>query len=110
MPDFFFGVSKLDFVERAGHIKDAVSLPSAWIFTKEGTFKSKEGLDAMASGVVGKEMSKEMIIYCDTGRLCSGWWFIFREVLGYKDVKAYDGSMQEWAKDPNAPVVKYNWH
>ncbi|RPJ07651.1 MAG: sulfurtransferase [Deltaproteobacteria bacterium] len=110
MPDFFFGASKLDFVERAGHIKGAVSLPSAWIFAKEGTFKSKEDLDAMAAGVVGKDMSKEVLIYCDTGRLCSGWWFIFREVLGHRDVKAYDGSMQEWAKDPNTPVVKYSWH
>jgi thiosulfate/3-mercaptopyruvate sulfurtransferase len=54
-------------------------------------------------------MSTEMIIYCDTGRLCSGWWFVLREMLGYKDVKAYDGSMQEWAKDPNTPVVKYSW-
>ena len=56
MPDFFFGVSKLDFVERAGHVKGAVALPSAWIFAKEGTFKSKEDLEAMAAGVIGKDI------------------------------------------------------
>jgi thiosulfate/3-mercaptopyruvate sulfurtransferase len=109
MPDFFFGVSKLDHVERAGHIKGAVALPSAWIFTKDGTFKSKEDLEAMAAGVIGKHVSKEVITYCDTGRVCSGWWFVLREMLGYKNVKAYDGSLQEYAKDPNAPMVKYSW-
>ena len=109
MPDFFFGVSKLDFVERAGHVKGAVALPSPWIFAKDGTFKSKEDLEAMAAGVIGKDLSKESITYCDTGRLCSGWWFVLREMLGYKDVKAYDGSSQEYAKDPNAPMVKYTW-
>ncbi|PIP08367.1 MAG: hypothetical protein COX51_04595 [Syntrophobacteraceae bacterium CG23_combo_of_CG06-09_8_20_14_all_50_8] len=109
MPDFYFGVSKLDFVERAGHIKGAVALPSPWIFAKDGTFKNKEELVAMAAGVIGKDMSKETIAYCDTGRLASGWWFVLREILGYKDVKSYDGSSQEFAKDPNFPVVKYSW-
>jgi len=110
MPDFFFGVSKLDFVDRAGHVKGAVALPSPWIFAKDGTFKNREDLKAMADGVIGNELSKETITYCDTGRLASGWWFVLREVLGYKNVKMYDGSSQEYAKDPNAPMVKYSWN
>jgi thiosulfate/3-mercaptopyruvate sulfurtransferase len=109
MPDFFFGVSKLPFVERAGRIKGSVSLPSAWIFTKERTFRSTDDLKAMAMSVIGKDVAKEVITYCDTGRLCSGWWFVLRELLGYKNVKAYDGSSQEYAGDPNAPMVKYRW-
>lgn len=108
MPDFYFGVSKLPFVGKAGHIPGAVSLPSPWIYS-EGLFKAKAELEAMAVGVVGTDKTKEMIVYCDTGRLCSGWWFILREVLGYQHVKSYDGSMQEWGKDPNTPVVKYRW-
>lgn len=110
VPDFFFGVSKLDFVERAGHVKGAVALPSPWIFAKEGTFKNKEDLEAMAAGVIGKDVPKESITYCDTGKFASGWWFVLREMLGYKDVKVYDGSSQEYAKDPNAPMVKYTWY
>jgi thiosulfate/3-mercaptopyruvate sulfurtransferase len=109
LPDSFFGISKLDFVARAGHIKSAVNLPSPWIFTKEGAFKSKNDLEAMATGVIGSDKSKELITYCDTGRLCSGWWWVASEVLGYKNVKSYDGSSQEWAKDPNAPMVMYSW-
>jgi thiosulfate/3-mercaptopyruvate sulfurtransferase len=109
LPDAFFGVSKLDFVARAGHVPGAVCLPSVWMYGKDGTFKAKEDLEAMASGVVGKDMAKEMIIYCDTGKFCTGWWFTLTQVLGYKNVKNYDGAMEEWAKDPQAPMVKYSW-
>jgi thiosulfate/3-mercaptopyruvate sulfurtransferase len=109
MPDFYFGVSKLDFVARAGHIKDAVDLPSAWIFAKDGTFKSKEDLVAMAVGVVGPDKARQTIVYCDTGRLASGWWWVFSEVLEYRDVKSYDGSSQDWAKDQTVPMAVYQW-
>ena len=34
---------------------------------------------------------------------------ILSQMLGYKNVKSYDGSMQDWGKDPNTPVVKYRW-
>ncbi|MEW6720896.1 MAG: rhodanese-like domain-containing protein [Thermodesulfobacteriota bacterium] len=108
-PDFFFGASKLPFVARAGRIPHSVSLPSAWLFTKEGAFRPMADLEGMAEGVVGKDKDAEIIVYCDTGRLASGWWFVLSEVLGYKNVKMYDGSSQEWAGDPNAPMVKYNW-
>jgi thiosulfate/3-mercaptopyruvate sulfurtransferase len=63
----------------------------------------------MATSVIGKDMSKEIIVYCDTGRFCKGWGFVLREILGNKNVKSYDGSMQEWSKDPNLPMVKYGW-
>ena len=87
MADFFFGASKPPFVARAGHIQGANLLPSPWIFTAEGTFRPVGDLEAMASGVMGKDKSKEIITYCDTGRLCSGWWFVLRDVLGYTNVK-----------------------
>jgi thiosulfate/3-mercaptopyruvate sulfurtransferase len=110
MPDFFFGASKPPFVTRAGHIQGANLLPSPWIFTAEGTFRSLEELEAMASGVMGRDKSKEIITYSDTGRLASGWWFVLNQVAGYSSVKNYDGSMQDWAKDPGNPMVKFSWH
>lgn len=109
LPEVFFGLSKLDFVAREGHIPHSENLPSAWIFTKEGAFKSKEELAAYAAGVVGKDKAAEIITYCDTGLLASGWWFVLSEVLGYQNVKIYDGSMQEWAADAGASMVKYTW-
>lgn len=109
MPEFFFGVSKLDFVSRAGHIESAVNLPSGWIFTKDGNYKSTDDLTTMAKGVIGTDKEKENIVYCDTGRLASGWWFVLSKVLGYKNVKMYDGSAQDWAADPALPMIKYSW-
>jgi thiosulfate/3-mercaptopyruvate sulfurtransferase len=109
LPDFFFGISKLPFVAREGHILHSENLPSAWIFTKEGAFKTKEELSAYAAGVVGKDKTAEIITYCDTGLLASGWWFVLSEVLGYQNVKLYDGSMQEWAADQGAPMAQYSW-
>jgi thiosulfate/3-mercaptopyruvate sulfurtransferase len=108
-PELFFGVSKMDFVAKPGHIRGAVSLPSAWLFTKEAVFRSKDDVATMAANVIGKDKVKEVIGYCDTGLMASMSAFYLREVLGYKNVRLYDGSMEEWAKDPKAPVVKYTW-
>jgi 3-mercaptopyruvate sulfurtransferase SseA len=32
------------------------------------------------------------------------------QVLGYRNVRFYDGSIEEWAEDANAPVVKFSWN
>jgi thiosulfate/3-mercaptopyruvate sulfurtransferase len=102
--DFYNGKKKLDFVARLGHIKGAVDLPTSVMYEKDATYKTRNELSAIATPVVGSDLSKEIIIYCDTGKFCTGWWFMLYELLGYKDVKVYDGSMMEWAKDPAAPV------
>jgi thiosulfate/3-mercaptopyruvate sulfurtransferase len=113
-PDFFNGAQKLPFVAKAGRIAGAVNLPTAQVFDKYPpgehletccyTFKGTDVLKNMATGVIGGDLNREIIVYCDSGRVASTWWFILHEVLGYKDVRNYDGSMQEWAKDPSAPV------
>jgi len=64
----------------------------------------------MALGIVGRDKSREIIIYCGVGGYSSTWWFVLTELLGYTDVKIYDGSAQEWTRDPEAPVVKYRWN
>jgi thiosulfate/3-mercaptopyruvate sulfurtransferase len=113
-PEFFAGRNKLPFVAKAGRIAGAVNLPTAQVFDKYPpgehletccyTLKPDLQLKNMASGVVGNDLSREIIVYCDTGRVASMWWFILHEVLGYKNVRNYDGSMQEWSKDPNAKI------
>jgi thiosulfate/3-mercaptopyruvate sulfurtransferase len=102
-PDFFKGVKKLDFVAKTGRITKAVNLPTSQAYNQDGTFKDKGELSKIASGVVGNDMTKEIIMYCDTGKVCSAWSFLLTELMGYKDVKTYDGSTEEWAKDPQAP-------
>ncbi|MBI2216869.1 MAG: sulfurtransferase [Candidatus Rokubacteria bacterium] len=109
MPDFFFGVAKLDFVDRAGRVAGAVSLPTPWIFEKDGRFKSVDDLRAMAVSVVGNDPGREIITYCDTGRLATGWWWVLTRVLGYQNVRMYDGSSQDYARDSSAPMARYGW-
>ena len=108
-PEVFFGISKMDFVEKAGHIPGSICLPTGWMYMKDGTFRTKEDREAMVSNVLGKDKSKEIIAICDTGKLCSAMWFILTEDLGYRNVKIYDGAMEEWTRDPKAPVDKYSW-
>ena len=94
---------------RAGHIPTAKSLPTFWLWKDDITYRDTDELRAMATGVVGEDTSQEVIIYCGVGGLSSAWLFVLREVLGYKDVKIYNGSAQEWSRDPEAPLVLYKW-
>ncbi len=103
-PAFYEGKEKLEFVPKMGRIKGAINLPVSQLFTPEGLYKSKADIAALAANAAGKDLAKEIIVYCDTGKTCTGWAFIMTEMLGYKDVKVYDGSFMEWAADGSAPT------
>jgi thiosulfate/3-mercaptopyruvate sulfurtransferase len=100
---FYEGKEKLPFVPKLGRIRGAVNLPVGLLYTQEGLYKGKADLAAFAEKAVGKDLNKEIILYCDTGKTATSWAFIMTDMLGYKDVKVYDGSFMEWALDPNAP-------
>jgi len=103
-PAFYEGKEKLEFVPKVGRIKGAVNLPVGQLFTTEGLYKAQADLAALAEKAAGKDLGKEIIVYCDTGKTCTGWAFIMTKMLGYKDVKVYDGSFMEWAADAAAPT------
>lgn len=103
-PEFYSGAKKLDFVTRPGHIKGAVNLPTAAAYNADGTFKPMAELEAMAKKAVGEDKSKEILVYCDSGRVASVWWYLLSESFGYKNVKLYDGSVQDFAKDATTPL------
>lgn len=105
-PVWFSGEKKQEFVGKSGHIPGAVNLPASTAYTDLGTFKKKEELETIADRAVGRDKSKEIITYCDTGRCCPTWAFILTHVLGYKNVKLYDGSFEEWTKDSSLPVSR----
>jgi thiosulfate/3-mercaptopyruvate sulfurtransferase len=102
-PEFYKGEKKLDFVEKTGRIKGAVNLPPGALYNADGTYKNKAEIEAIAKPVVGADLNKEIIVYCDTGKVCTNWWLALYDLLGYKDVKVYDGSSMEWLADPSAP-------
>lgn len=107
-PDTYFGIAKQGFVSQFGHIPGAKNLPTVWIVNTEGVARSKTELEAMAASMF-KNKNEEIISYCDTGVLATGWWFIMSEMLGYKNVKSYDGSSEEITKDPKVTYAKYIW-
>lgn len=102
--ELYQGKKKLDFVQKAGRIKGSKNLFLGLAYAADGTFKDKAGLSALVSGAAGNDKTKEIIFYCDTGRLATVWAFVTSQVLGYKNVKLYDGSIEEWSKDPKAPM------
>lgn len=99
-PEFYSGARKLDFVARPGHIKGAVNLPTAQIFNADGTYKPVAELETLAKKVVGEDKTREILVYCDSGKFASVWWYLLSQSMGYKNVKLYDGSAQDFAKDP----------
>ena len=103
-PAFYEGKEKLPFVAKLGRIKGAVNLPVGQLYTPEGLYKDKATLAGLAEKAAGKDLNKEFILYCDTGKTATSWAFIMTEMLGYKDVKVYDGSSMDWMADPNAPA------
>jgi thiosulfate/3-mercaptopyruvate sulfurtransferase len=119
-PEFYFGIAMEPFYTREGHIPGATCLPAPyfWDATVDGTgatiymtYKDTAVLKEMASGAVGRHFffHREIIVYCGVGGYASTLWFVLTEVAGYRNVKIFDGSAQEWTADPTAPVVLYKW-
>jgi thiosulfate/3-mercaptopyruvate sulfurtransferase len=107
-PDVYFGVTIESFAQKAGHIKSGVNLPAPWAFTKDGILRNQNELASMAKGVIGANKSKEVIVYCGVGVYATVWSYILTELLEYKNVKVYDGSMQEWIMDPVGPISVFS--
>jgi thiosulfate/3-mercaptopyruvate sulfurtransferase len=106
-PDQYFGVSIDPFVDMRGHIPTARSLPLIWVWEADGTYRPAELIEHMAAGVIGGSREQEVLLYCGVGGYASTWWFLLTQLLGYTNVKIYDGSMEAWVKD-NA-IVAYTW-
>jgi thiosulfate/3-mercaptopyruvate sulfurtransferase len=92
-------------VLRGGHIPGAQSIPWAQAANPDQTFKSAEELRALYAGK-GVTPDKEVIAYCRIGERSSHTWFVLHELLGYPDVRNYDGSWTEWGNSVRVPVEK----
>jgi len=91
--------------QRGGHIPGATSIPWGRACNEDGTFKSVEELRALYGGA-GITGEKPVIAYCRIGERSSHTWFVLNHLLGYKNVKNYDGSWTEWGNLVAAPVEK----
>ena len=106
--DTYFGMSKQAFVAQAGHFTGAYPLPFSWIYGADGMVKPKAELEALAAKL-GLNPATETIIYCDSGVLCTAWWYVFSEMFGWKNVRSFDGSSQVLAADPSVKYVTLTW-
>ena len=91
--------------QRAGHIPTAVSVPWASAVRDDGTFKTAEELRALYGGK-GLTEDRPVTAYCRIGERSAHTWFVLRELLGYDDVRNYDGSWTEWGNLVDVPIEK----
>jgi len=81
--------------QRGGHIPGALNVPWGQAVNEDGTFKSTEDLKKLYESK-GITSNKEVITYCRIGERSSHTWFVLKYLLGYPNVKNYDGSWTEW--------------
>lgn len=91
--------------QRAGHIPGAANVPWAQAANEDGTFKSADALRQLYEGK-GVNGQNEVIAYCRIGERSSHTWFALKYLLGYDNVKNYDGSWTEWGNLIGAPIEK----
>jgi thiosulfate/3-mercaptopyruvate sulfurtransferase len=91
--------------QRGGHIPGASNIPWAQACNEDGTFKSFDELKQLY-GAKGIDASKPVIAYCRIGERSSHSWFVLKYLLGYDNVKNYDGSWTEWGNLVAAPVER----
>jgi thiosulfate/3-mercaptopyruvate sulfurtransferase len=90
---------------RGGHIPGAHSIPWARAVRDDGTFKGADELRELYAGQ-GITPDKEVRTYCRIGERSAHTWFVLRELLGYENVKNYDGSWTEWGNLVDVPIER----
>ncbi|MCR4512705.1 sulfurtransferase [Aeromicrobium sp. 50.2.37] len=88
----------------AGHIPTAGNVPWSKAANDDGTFKKDEELKELYAQV-GLDEGKDTIAYCRIGERSSHTWFVLNEILGYPNVKNYDGSWSEYGSLRGVPVA-----
>lgn len=85
--------------ETAGHIPSAVHIEHLQTFQEDGTFKSIDELQALYERH-GITANQNIITYCAIGGRSGCIWFVLKYLLGYQNVRNYDGSWNEWSQLP----------
>ena len=89
--------------QRRGHVPGAVNVPWSQAVAADGTFKPIEELRSLYGGK-GVDGSQEVVAYCRIGERSSHTWFVLHELLGYDNVRNYDGSWTEYGSLVGAPI------
>lgn len=91
---------------RGGHIPGAKSVPWSRAANEDGTFKNADDLKAIYLEEQGLDPNRAIIAYCRIGERSSHTWFVLKNLLGFPDVRNYDGSWTEWGNSVGVPIEK----
>ncbi len=91
--------------QRGGHIPGAVNIPWSQAVKEDGTFKAPDELERLYQSK-GVTPDKSIITYCRIGERSSFTWFVLKYLLGYQNVRNYDGSWTEWGNMIRNPIQK----
>ena len=92
--------------QRPGHIPGAANIPWGQAVAEDGSYKSKEELEKLygGKGITGDK--SDVVAYCRIGERSSHTWFALKYILGFENVRNYDGSWTEWGNLIGAPIRK----
>lgn len=91
---------------RGGHIPGAANIPWSKAVDEDGTFKSTEALRDLYENTHGLQPDQNVITYCRIGERSAHTWFVLTYLLGYPNVRNYDGSWTEWGNAVGVPIEK----
>ena len=91
---------------RGGHIPGATSVPWAKAANADGTFRSRDELEALYQGEAGLSPTDDVVAYCRIGERSSHTWFVLTHLLGFEKVRNYDGSWTEWGNAVRVPIER----
>jgi thiosulfate/3-mercaptopyruvate sulfurtransferase len=91
---------------RGGHIPGAVSRPWKQAANDDGTFRDLDTLTRLYHEELGLDQGDDIIAYCRIGERSAHTWFVLTHLLGYPQVRNYDGSWTEWGNLVRAPIAR----
>ncbi len=91
---------------RGGHIPGAANVPWATAANEDGTFRSADELVEIYEKGQGLSKDQDVIAYCRIGERSSHTWFVLTYLLGFENVRNYDGSWTEWGNLVRAPIER----
>ena len=100
-----FMIKPAEGTERGGHIPGAIHLEFSQTLNEDGTFKSVEELRSLFTQH-GITPDKTIFPYCAVGGRSAFMWFVLKYLLGYPNVRNYDGSWNEWGRLPDTAIAQ----